>query len=220
MFKFFNKILGNNQYDKYILNGDEDKNYNKFINNTGFNVFISLSFLVCLFTLFFISAGKPETEFYTVDTVKKQLKPLATYSSPIISTNAIEEWSTNSLLNIFTFNFTNIDEHFDKVKILFTPEGYIGFMNGMNKSGLLNSVQSSSLEVFITPIDKPIITSVNGDNEYNNRTWNVEVQSFISYIGTGAPKNEKVIVSMIINQVPTYTNPNGIAISNFRIIKL
>ena len=29
MFKFFNKILGNNQYDKYILNGDEDKNYNK-----------------------------------------------------------------------------------------------------------------------------------------------------------------------------------------------
>ena len=220
MFKLFNKILGNNKHDNYILKEDNDKFYNKFINNTGFNVFVSLCLVICLFSLFIISANKTETEFFLTNTAKKEIKPLQTYSSPIISTNAIEEWSTNSILNILTFNFTNIDEHFDKVKILFTNSGYSGFMNGMNKSGLLDSVRASSLEVFITPIEKPIITSINGDSSYNNRSWNVEIQSFISYVGTGAPKNEKVIVSMVIDQVPTYNNPNGIAISTFRLIRL
>lgn len=220
MFKLFNKILGNNKHDKYILSDESDKHYNKFINNTGFNVFISLCLILCFFSLFIISANKNETEFFLTNTYKKEIKPLKTYNAPIISTNAIEEWSTNSVLNILTFNFTNIDEHFNKVKILFTPSGYDGFMNGMNKSGLLDSVRSSSLEVFITPIEKPIITSINGDSSSNSRSWNVEIQSFISYIGTGAPKNEKIIVSLVIDQVPTYSNPNGIAISTFRLIRL
>lgn len=221
MFKIFNKILGSDKNDENILINSDDNYYKKFINNTGFNVFISLIIVISLFSLFFISSAKPNTDFYLTDTVHKQIKLIQTYDEPIISSESIEEWATKSMLSIYTFNFTNIDEHFRKMNILFTDNGYDGFINSVNNSGLIDNVKNSSLEVFITPVEKAIITSGDDDrDQYGDPVWRVEIKAFVSYLGTSDPINEKVIVSLEIKKVPTYQNPNGIAISSFNLIKI
>lgn len=217
MFKFFNRVLDDVSRDKALIEHD-GKDYKKFINNTGFNVFMVFAIVFCLLALFFISSMKKPTEFYLVNTEKKEMQDLKTLPKPIISAKAVESWNSNALINIFTFDFTNHKSHFDKTKIFFTVGGYKGFMNSLEKSGLIESVSNSSLEVTLTPVSKSIIIS-NPKTMDGTKSWNVEMEAFISYMGTGEPKNDKVYVVTDLVEVPTYENPNGIAIKRLMLIK-
>lgn len=217
MFQIFNKLLGNNSYDKGLAK-IEGKDYKKFIENTGFNVFISIMIVLSLATLYFISASKKPTEFYLVNTEKKEMKLIKTSSEPIMSPRAIESWNSISLTDIFTFNFTNYNKELKSSAIYFTPSGYDGFYKSLEKSGMLESVRTASLEVTLTPTSKSIITDkrVKG----GVMTWNIELTAFISYMGTGATKNEQFYILTEIKKVPTYENPNGIAINKINMIKM
>lgn len=218
MFKIFNGILDNNKRDKIIAQYG-GKDYKKFINNTGFNVFIGIAIVFCVLALFFISSAKPPTKFYLVDTEKKEMKVIQTSFMPIISSGAVETWNSNAIINIFTFNFSNYNERLGKSKIFFTAGGYKGFMAGMEKSGMLDAVKNSSLEVTVTPLSKSVIVTT-GKSLDGSRKWTVEMSAFVSYMGTGKPKNEKTYIVTELVEVPTYENPNGIAIKKINMVSI
>lgn len=217
MFKIFNKILDTTKYDKALSERD-GKYYNKLLNILGFNVFVIFGIFICIISLYFISSLKPPTDFYITDTNKKEIKYLQTYSRPIMSSNAVQNWSSNALINIFTFNFTNYQDVVKNSKVYFTDYGYTLFLASLERSGMLNSVASSSLEVTLTPIVKPVIVSTEKNINTGGIRWNIELSAFISYTGTSSPKNEKVYLVVTIDEVLTSENPNGIAISGLRLI--
>lgn len=123
MFKIFNRILDNKKIDKYITKKWKDNDYKKFIEGTGFNVFISIMIFICIIFVSIVASSKPETNFYTVNTATKEIKPLETYYSPITSSLAIENWVANSVTTMFTFNFTNYQQHFNDMRIFLQVEG-------------------------------------------------------------------------------------------------
>lgn len=217
MFKFLNKILVDNSRDQYLEKYD-GKDLSKFNNNTGFNVLISIIITFSLIAVFFVSSSKPETEFLMVNIEKKELRTLKTFKNPIISASAIERWNSNALTNIFTFNFTNYKNHFNKSKIFFTTGGYKGFYQSLENSGMIDTVSRSSLEVTLTPLSKSMI--VKKTNNGNETRWTVETSVFISYMGASTPKHEKVYIVTELVQVPTNENPNGVAISRINMFKM
>lgn len=178
-----------------------------------FSVFISLGVLFFLLLTFFLySTPKPPQDFL-VKGQSNQVTQIATLSGPILSITKIQSWSARAVKDIFTFDFTNADAHINSVKHYFTSSGWSQFSTSLKNTNLLKTVKNDQLMVSVTPLSPPVAVA----NPYyvlGKLVWpDIEVPVLLSYTGSQAPDNQKMVIHVMLVQVNPAENPDGVEIA-------
>lgn len=143
------------------------------------------------------------------------LQRIPVLTDPSLSDIKLKRWATRSAREIFSFNFANYDDHMSAVSVLFTDLGWKAFEQGLVNSGLEDRVKTKQLDVFLVPESTArLIAVLQAKNVYVFRT---QMPALVVYKSASNTQVTRVMVQMMIRQVPTSENPDGIGISDIAV---
>ncbi len=139
---------------------------------------------------------------------KPQRQPVL--NGPSLSAVKITNWSSRALRDIFTFNFNNVNQRMAQNSVYFTDQAYIDFQSSLERTGLINDVQSERLVVSLTPLAEPRLIGKSGPY------LRVEAQVLLTYIGGAQPVQKPMIMELMIEPVAPTEDPEGLSIARLR----
>ncbi|NBO20333.1 MAG: hypothetical protein EBV03_14150, partial [Proteobacteria bacterium] len=99
----------------------------------------------------------------------------------------------------------------------FTEEGRWSFIKAIGKENLLEEFRAKQLVLTTVPIDTAVITA-QGVNEAKEQFWTVQLPVVMTYVtNNNVSRREKPIIELTIIRVPTWRNPQGIAIKTWTL---
>lgn len=122
--------------------------------------------------------------------------PLFALNKPINSLPIIENWINQASENIFSFDFTDIDEHYKLIRPYFTDDGWQSFINAMNDEySIQNSVIKNKNIAKAVTVDKPILSKLPSDEAVDKTTkhWIIQVPMLIT-LSSG---NRSIVIDRI-----------------------
>ena len=144
--------------------------------------------------------------------------PLSATMTPRMSTERVRQWLSRSLMDVYSFNFTDADDVLKTTRWVFRADTYESFMAEMYKrNGLVASVKENSLIVAMTPMTDVRVVKVSYYGQ--RRIWKMEMTGLLSFTGATKEKapNQVVRFVVIIEEVPTTENPNGLGIAQIKV---
>lgn len=177
---------------------------------------IGLMVVVCAVLVFSaitsrVSAGhRPPPAVFVLQSGKAE--HVQTVSDPSLSPVKLQRWVTRSTREIFSFNFTNYNEHVAQAEVFFTDLGYAAFQQGLINSKIGDRVQSSQLDVFLVPSATARIVDI---KQFKGTVvFRTQMPALMVYKSASNAEIKKVMVVTSVRQVPTTENPDGIGISD------
>lgn len=161
--------------------------------------------LVLCFSLLFngYQMGHPSqavlvTDMPGVSGVKNdsQKKALFSLSKPINSLPIVENWITQASQNIFSFDFTNIDEHYAQIRPYFTSNGWESFQTAMNDEySIKNSVIKDKNIAKAVTTSKAVLAELPSDEavDKTSKHWVMQVPMLIT-LSSG---NRSVVIDRV-----------------------
>lgn len=178
---------------------------------------IGLSVLLCLFSTAILlgswwrSNNPPSPVFAVLGTKEK----INSSDSPRMSTQRVQNWLSASLIDMYSFNFTDADKVLEQNRWLFRSDTYDRFRNAFNQPeiGLADIVKNKSLDVSLVPTSTVRVIRI-GAYE-GRRVWEMEMLGLLSFSGATKEKNpsKKIHFTVIVEEVPTSESPYGLVIS-------
>ena len=173
----------------------------------------SVIIVVLLFALIaYINSSKPEDHYFatTVDGRIMQLVPLNLAN---MGTSSLMSWAAQSATEVMTFGFHDYQRRMQQSSRHFTRRGWESFTNALQKSRIIESVESSQQVVTAQPSSAPILIQ---EGVFNGKyRWVVDLPLTVTYqAGTGT-RTDNLTVRLIIDRVPSLENPNGVGIEQW-----
>jgi hypothetical protein len=154
---------------------------------------------------------RPPPQVYLVQP-KMAAKAVPTLPTPSISPTKVQRWTTRTLRQIFSFNFNNFDEHMAQSQVFFTDLGFVAFQDGLVKSKVADRVRESSLDVFLVPVAPARV--INAKIISGVVAYTVQMPVLMVYRSASTTKTSSMLAIVIVRQVPTYENPDGVGIAD------
>jgi hypothetical protein len=120
-------------------------------------------------------------------------------------------WSTQSVLEIYNYDYLNYQYTLKKIKPLFTPAGYESYLKALEDSKNLELVKEKKLFVSAVPTSEPFI-SKEGPSEEGVYKWEVQVPVMVTYKSTTQLVQQQVNMSIDVVRVKLSDARSGIAI--------
>lgn len=139
---------------------------------------------------------------------------IQTLGDPSLSDTKLKRWATRASREIFSFNFANYDDHMASVSVLFTDLGWSAFRQGLINSKLEDRVKTKQLDVFLVPETTARLVNVLHDSRAKVFVFQTQMPALMVYRSASNIETRRVLVEIMIRQVPTSENPDGIGISN------
>lgn len=215
LFKSLSNLLDSqNKKDDYLEK--YDKNFGKVRSRFGLLFVLSLICLLIPGYLYYIDTHRKAPEFFLVNEHKKEIQKLDVLDLPVMSSHKVETWTSRAIKSSYSFDFYNMNQKFARNQNFFTTDGWNAFYKALEKADVIKNVKDNKLQVWLTPTSPALIVDI---GRYGNFVlWRVEMPAVITYTGAAPPANQKVLVSVVVLQVPTTESPFGIQISQFNII--
>lgn len=178
---------------------------------------------VCI-ALVMISIG-----LFAIDIYFRKYKPPGTYFAvfednhiekmralqyPNLSTDVILQWAMEAATASYTFDFYNYPTVLKNIRPYFTKAGYDNFISALNSAGTLKRVEEKKIIVSAVPTGTPIILK-EGKIVGGIYAWQVQFPMLLTFQSQSDKSDSKVIVTLLIAQVPTLESPKGIGIASF-----
>jgi intracellular multiplication protein IcmL len=158
-------------------------------------------------------------KFYASNVQTGQVTSVYSLSSPVIKPAKLLQWTQDTIISAFTFNFANYNDVFNSVKKSFTDNGWNEFNDFLNNSKLLDQVTKKELFVSAVAAQKPTIIS-EGDIK-GRYAWNISLPIMVSYSTRDSadqqPQTQPFNVSVVVTRVPDIDNPDEVAITHFSV---
>ena len=146
--------------------------------------------------------GEPKT--------KKQR--LVALSKPIVTTAALLDWAREAAVMCYNYDFFNAKAQIAKViGLYFTGDGGEMFRKAIADD--LKTVEAKS--IIVTAIARGMPILLEQGYLLGNWIWKVQVPLGVSYQSASEIKRQNLIVTMMVMNVPTTTNPKAIGITQF-----
>jgi intracellular multiplication protein IcmL len=155
---------------------------------------------------------KPEPTYFA-STDSGRIIPLVPLNQPNLTDKAILQWSGNAVVSLYSYNFVNFREVFQENKQYFTDSGWRAFVQALQDSQSLQSVQAKKLVVSAVLAGAPLVL-----NKYlfNGRyTWKIQMPVLVTYLSSSEQSSQKFLVTLTIQRVSTLDDINGIGIQQF-----
>jgi intracellular multiplication protein IcmL len=176
-------------------------------------VFQSMIILALIFAMFFvIYVNQPENRYFAT-TEDGRLVPLTALNEPNLSNPALMSWVAQSATEVMTFGFNDYRRRLQEASRNFTRRGWESFTQALQRSRIIEMVESNQQVVTAAPSGAPILKSeglVSGRYQ-----WEVQLPMILTYQAGSKSRSDNVLVTLIVVRVPRLENPNGVGIEQW-----
>ncbi len=142
---------------------------------------------------------------------KKQFIPLQPLYGRIFSREDLLLWVQEVVGNIYTFNAITYQQKFDYILANdFTSDGASSFRKTLADSQLLNQVITQQLNLTGLVSGQPVI--LQQGSLMGQYTWKVQMPVLLTFENANQVSTKRIIVTVLIVNVPTRESPQAIAI--------
>lgn len=142
-----------------------------------------------------------------------QVLPLHPLSEPIVTSDFIVQWSALTTRLIYNLTFSNYQNQLSQAQDRFTPTGWERLQAALNSSGFITNLVNNRLIISSVISGPPVILArmiVNG-----RFTWRVQMTLLVTYTSASAQTQQKMVVTMSIQRIPTLDAAQGIQVTDF-----
>lgn len=143
-----------------------------------------------------------------------ELKRMQALRYPNLSTQVILKWAAEAATAAYTFDFYNYQSVFKGIRPYFTKVGYDNFIAAIKASGLIARVIEKKIIVSAVVTGSPVIMK-EGPIVGGLYAWQVQFPMLLTFQSQSDQSDSKVVVTLLIAQVPTIESPKGIGIASF-----
>ncbi len=176
-------------------------------------VFQSMIILALIFAMFFvIYVNQPENRYFAT-TEDGRLVPLTALNEPNLSNPALMSWVAQSATEVMTFGFNDYRRRLQEASRNFTRRGWESFTQALQRSRIIEMVESNQQVVTAAPSGAPILKSeglVAGRYQ-----WEVQLPMILSYQAGSKMRSDDILLTLIVVRVPRLENPNGVGIEQW-----
>ncbi|MBP7252924.1 MAG: DotI/IcmL/TraM family protein [Alphaproteobacteria bacterium] len=140
-------------------------------------------------------------------------KRLIELNLPILTKEAILQWSMSTVTEVLTFNFANYNQRISMFHSRFHPEGWRAFAKALYDAKIIDSFKGNQLVATAAPQGPAILESEGENQETFEYEWKVKVPVIRKFV-TNNDRSEirKQDVYLTIVRVPLTDSPAGMAI--------
>jgi hypothetical protein len=181
-------------------------------------ILIVIITVTVVFQTYNIATYKAPVKYIPVYEDKTIIDPLP-LNKPVMSDDAMKQWLADSVSDIFSYTYLNVDKHGEKISPYFTEQGYKKFQKEFLVSADVNRVRGQSLIVVSNVVGSPtkMFDGYKVSGPYAYWDWHFQLrQVFISTNNKYIPVTYDVVATVIRQDQRTYRN--GVAIHNLRIV--
>lgn len=142
----------------------------------------------------------------------KSVQQVQILSTPSLSQLKVQRWTTRVMREVFSFNFFNYQTHMDAVSDDFTDLGWTAFQQGLIASKVEDRVTKDRLDVFLVPLSVARMIKI---QRYSDVVvFHLQMPCLMVYRGATQTETKTLLADIIVRQIPTNENPDGVAISD------
>ena len=159
-------------------------------------------------------AHLPKPKVFLVEKGKAPVL-VPTLNTPSLSQIKVQRWTTRTLREIFSFNFVNYQEHMASISDDFTDLGWNAFLAGLKASKVEDRISQDRLDVYLVPINTARMINVQRFNGVV--VFHLQMDCLMVYRGATKTETKPMLADVIVRQIPTSDNPDGVAISDLAL---
>lgn len=130
-----------------------------------------------------------------------------------ISDAALLNWVNSTLIQAFSFNYSNVDKQESKLYRYFSEAAMKIYMNLLNTDEDLNSISLNQYVVSIVPTAAPEIIVAKA---FRGRfAWQIRVPAKINFSNALKRSSQSVVIDFLVWRVPETESPLGVLIATF-----
>ena len=161
---------------------------------------------------FVIQVHQPENRYFAT-TEDGRLVPMVALSEPNLSVPALMSWSAQAATEVMTFGFNDYKRRLQQASRNFTRLGWVSFTSALEKSRIIEMVETNQQVVSAAPASAPVLISeglVNGRYQ-----WQVQIPLVVTYQAGSSVRSDKLLVTLLLVRVPKLESPNGVGIEQW-----
>jgi len=159
---------------------------------------------------------KPQKQyFYAISDKSKAELPLSASEQPTLTLDYVVRWAKVAVRKAYNFDFNNHQAVLNSIKPNFTPGAYASFLNAMDASNLISTIDAKQLLMTAIVPSTPVVTYKG--KLHNRFTWTMVMPLLLNFESASVPSyQEKKIIRLTVTRVPALEAPySGIEISRF-----
>ncbi|GJL85718.1 MAG: type IV secretion system protein IcmL [Micavibrio sp.] len=161
---------------------------------------------------FVIHVHQPENRYFAT-TEDGRLIPMVSLNQPNLSTPALMSWVAQACTEVMTFGFNDYRRRLQEASRNFTRKGWDSFTTALQKSRIIEMVETNQQVVTAAPQGAPILVS---ESEIAGRyQWIVELPLIVTYQSGSKTRSDSLLVSVVVVRVPRLESPNGVGIEQW-----
>lgn len=143
---------------------------------------------------------------------KVKQQKLVVLSKPIVTTAALLDWAREAAVMCYNYDFFNANAQIAKnIGLYFTGDGGDMFRKAIATD--LKIVEAKS--IIVTAIARGMPILLEQGYLLGSWIWKVQIPLNVSYQSASEVKRQNILVTMMVVNVPTTTNPKAIGITQF-----
>jgi len=171
---------------------------------------IIIGLLLAMF--YVIKVHQPENRYFAT-TEDGRLVPMVPLNQPNLSTPALMSWVAQACTEVMTFGFNDYRRRLQEASRNFTRRGWESFTQALQKSRIIEMVETNQQVVTAAPQGAPLLESegiVAGRYQCV-----VQLPLIVTYQSGARTRSDNLIVTVVVVRVPRLESPNGVGIEQW-----
>ncbi len=161
---------------------------------------------------FVVQVHQPENRYFAT-TEDGRLVPMVALNEPNLSTPALMSWVAQAATEVMTFGFNDYRRRLQEASRNFTRRGWESFTSALQRSRIIEMVETNQQVVTAAPQGAPILES---EGQVAGRyQWVVQVPLVVTYQSGSRTKNDSMLITVVVVRVPRLETPNGVGIEQW-----
>lgn len=217
--KDINEELSNNKdcYDKSLslLLKEKDFKRNNYYESIAISFFTTLAFLISLsFIYYSLYIYEPPNSFIVLDENYRVLEEVP-LNLDVKSEEDLNQWATESVTKIFSYNYINFDKHGGSIKNMFTENSYKVFMELFNNLRLQKKIQVQ--KAIVEPVVLKAIKVEQSGGAGERKAWQMTGVILLNIHGKDGLERKKYNVNIVIVRTTFKENREGVVIQKVQL---
>jgi intracellular multiplication protein IcmL len=152
----------------------------------------------------------PEPKYFAV-TADLRVLEMPPLSEPVVSDQAILNWSAEVLAKSLSLNFLTFRRTLAEVRGDFDSRGYDSYVKALDEAGHLKKIEAERLSLSCVVDGAPVV--VDKGLERGVMTWRLETPLTLSFeSSSGVVATQRLVAETLVRRAPTTSTPRGVVI--------
>lgn len=168
--------------------------------------------LVILVFIVHVNTSRPKN-FYFATTADGRIIQLMPLNQANMGTSSLMSWVAQAATEVMTFGYHDYQRRMQQSSRHFTRRGWESFTAALQKSRIIESVETGRQAVTAQPRSAPILLQ---EGVFNGKyRWVVDLPLTVNYQGAAGTRTDNLTIRLVIDRVSSLENPSGVGIEQW-----